>query len=84
MAHYYDIKTNHAILEHLKKHSKYMNPIEIKQVEATVKYHSRRDAAAEISARTNLEGFDLHINMCCHMQQRHIKAISISCGRQEV
>eukprot|EP00957_Ditylum_brightwellii_P203597 15335365-Ditylum_brightwellii.AAC.1 len=93
MACYYDIKTNRAILEHIMKHSIYMNPTEIKQVETTVagffvyshtKYHSRRDAAAEISARVNLEGFDLHVHTCRYMQQRHTKVITISCGRQEV
>eukprot|EP00957_Ditylum_brightwellii_P039816 3014665-Ditylum_brightwellii.AAC.1 len=70
-----------------------MNPTEIKQVEATVagffvyshiKYQSRKDAAAEISACVNLGGFDLHVHACCHMQQRHTKAIAISCRRQEV
>eukprot|EP00957_Ditylum_brightwellii_P110877 8456989-Ditylum_brightwellii.AAC.1 len=67
--------------------------MEIKQVEAIVvgffvyshiKYHSRKDAAAEISACANLEGFNLHVHTCCHMQQRHTKAIAISCRRQEV
>eukprot|EP00957_Ditylum_brightwellii_P201108 15324092-Ditylum_brightwellii.AAC.1 len=92
-AQYYDIKTNHVILEHLTNHSIYMNLTEIKQVEATVasffvyshiKYHSRKDSAAEISTCANLEGFDLHVHTCCHMQKQHTKAIVISCRRQEV
>eukprot|EP00957_Ditylum_brightwellii_P043209 3274663-Ditylum_brightwellii.AAC.1 len=90
---YYDIKTNYAILNHLKKHGIYMNTTEIKQVKVAfagffvylhIKFHSRRAAAAEISACANLEGFDLHVHTCCHMKQRHTKVIAISCGRQEV
>eukprot|EP00957_Ditylum_brightwellii_P043194 3273030-Ditylum_brightwellii.AAC.1 len=36
IARYYNIKTNSTILTHLKQHNIYMNPTEIKQIEATV------------------------------------------------
>eukprot|EP00957_Ditylum_brightwellii_P130785 9977264-Ditylum_brightwellii.AAC.1 len=65
--------------------------MEIKQVEVIVagffvyshiKYHSRKDTTVEIAAWAMVDGFDLHVHTCWHMQQRHTKAIAISCGRQ--
>eukprot|EP00957_Ditylum_brightwellii_P145960 11115247-Ditylum_brightwellii.AAC.1 len=88
---YYDFKTNNVILAHLKAHKIYMNPTEIKQIEVVVagffvylhiKYHSRKDAAVEIAVRAMIDGFDLHVHTCRHMQKRHTKAIAILCGCQ--
>eukprot|EP00957_Ditylum_brightwellii_P004932 376160-Ditylum_brightwellii.AAC.1 len=68
-----------------------MNPTEIKQVKVIVagffvyshiKYHSRKDAAVEIAGWAMIDGFDLHVHTCRHMQQCHTKAITILCGRQ--
>eukprot|EP00957_Ditylum_brightwellii_P193952 14770597-Ditylum_brightwellii.AAC.1 len=70
-----------------------MNPTEIKQVEAIVagffvfshiKYHSWKDAAAELITRAFIESFDLHVHTVRHMKQRHMRAIAISCGKSEV
>eukprot|EP00957_Ditylum_brightwellii_P161331 12284074-Ditylum_brightwellii.AAC.1 len=70
-----------------------MNPTEIKQVKVIVagffmflhiKYHSRKDTAAEIATHNAIKGLDLHVHMCHYMQQRHTKAIAISCGKSEV
>eukprot|EP00957_Ditylum_brightwellii_P184950 14085339-Ditylum_brightwellii.AAC.1 len=67
-----------------------MNPTEITQIEAIVagffvfshiKYHSRKDAIAELKTRAALSEVDLHVYTCRHMQRRHTKAIAISCGR---
>eukprot|EP00957_Ditylum_brightwellii_P072101 5480746-Ditylum_brightwellii.AAC.2 len=69
-----------------------MNLTKIKQIEATVaffvfshiKYHSRKGAAVEIAACTSVDGFDLHVHTCCHMQQCHTKTIAITCRRQSL
>eukprot|EP00957_Ditylum_brightwellii_P196270 14953858-Ditylum_brightwellii.AAC.1 len=70
-----------------------MNLTKIKHIKATVagffvfpqiKYHSRKDAAEEIAARASIDGFDLHVHMCHHMQQQHTKAIAISYQKQSV
>ena len=70
-----------------------MNPTEITQIKAIVagffafshiKYHSRKDAIVELKTRAALSEVDLHVHMCRHMQQRHTKAITISCGRSVV
>eukprot|EP00957_Ditylum_brightwellii_P067592 5131019-Ditylum_brightwellii.AAC.1 len=80
-------------MAHLQQHKIYMNPTEIKQVEAIVvgffvfshiKYHSRKDAAAELITRAFIESFNLHVHTVCHMKQRHTRAITISCGKSEV
>ena len=56
-AHYYEFKTNQVILDHLQRHRIYMNLTEITQIKAIVagffvflhiKYHSRKDAIAEL------------------------------------
>eukprot|EP00957_Ditylum_brightwellii_P191239 14561587-Ditylum_brightwellii.AAC.1 len=81
---------NNAILAQLGAHKIYMNPMEIKQVKVIVagffvylhiKYHIRKDAASKIAALAMVDGFDLHVHTCCHMQKRHTKAIAISRGR---
>eukprot|EP00957_Ditylum_brightwellii_P029394 2222026-Ditylum_brightwellii.AAC.1 len=55
---------NKAIMAHFQQHKIYMNPTEIKQVEAIVarffvfshiKYHSWKDAAAELITRAFIE-----------------------------
>eukprot|EP00957_Ditylum_brightwellii_P133813 10202798-Ditylum_brightwellii.AAC.1 len=51
---------------------------------AHVKFHSRKDAAAEIKSCAHIDGFDLHIYTRHHMQQRHMKAIAVSRGRSIV
>eukprot|EP00957_Ditylum_brightwellii_P206636 15349318-Ditylum_brightwellii.AAC.1 len=75
------------------RHRIFMNPMEIKQNKAIVagffvflhvKFHSRKDAAAEIKPCALIDVFDLHVHMCHHMQQRHTKAIAVSCGRSVV
>jgi hypothetical protein len=92
-ARYYEFKTNPVILDHLQRHKIYMNPTEITQIEATVagffvfshiKYHSRKDAIAELKTRAALSEVDLHVHTCRHMQRRHTKAIAISCGKSVV
>eukprot|EP00957_Ditylum_brightwellii_P060497 4593308-Ditylum_brightwellii.AAC.1 len=45
-----------------------------------IKYHSRKDATVKIAVQAMVDGFDLHIHTCQHLQQRHTKAIAISCG----
>eukprot|EP00957_Ditylum_brightwellii_P126968 9679461-Ditylum_brightwellii.AAC.1 len=92
-ARYYEFKTNQIILAHLQRHRIFMNPTEVKQIEAIVagffvlshiKFRSRRDAAADITTCALIDGFSLHAYMCCHMQQRHMKAIAVSCGKSIV
>eukprot|EP00957_Ditylum_brightwellii_P093219 7098175-Ditylum_brightwellii.AAC.1 len=92
-ARYYELETNQTILEHLQRHRIFMNPTEIKQTEAIVvgffvflhvKFHSWKGEAAEIKSCAHFDGFDLHDHTCCHMQQRHTKAIAVSCGRSIV
>eukprot|EP00957_Ditylum_brightwellii_P069679 5291927-Ditylum_brightwellii.AAC.1 len=70
-----------------------MNPTEITQIEAIVagffvfshiKYHSRKDAIAELKTCAALNEVDLHVHMYCHMQQRHTKALVILCRRSVV
>eukprot|EP00957_Ditylum_brightwellii_P056342 4271309-Ditylum_brightwellii.AAC.2 len=70
LARYYEFKSNDAILNHLNKHQIYMNPTDIKSVEARVagffvflhiKYHSCKDATPETKERSMVNNFDLHI-----------------------
>eukprot|EP00957_Ditylum_brightwellii_P106989 8163145-Ditylum_brightwellii.AAC.1 len=43
-----------------------------------VKYHSKKDAKAEIMRRVNLVGFDLHVHTIRHMQHCTTNTIALS------
>eukprot|EP00957_Ditylum_brightwellii_P204118 15337767-Ditylum_brightwellii.AAC.1 len=65
-AKYYELMMNQSIMAHLQRHRIFMNPMEIKQIKAIV---AGKDAAAEIKTCAFINGFDLHVHTCHHMQQ---------------